>query len=385
MIDPNLEKLFSYIRRLPEQLETYRELLLANLVMLSEIPSPTFHEQERIAFLEQRFTECGLDNCSTDETGNGFGILPGTDGKETILVTAHADTSFSKKEDHNCRLDANEVRGPGVAENTLGLAVLATIPTILEGIGISFRNDLILMGATKSLERGNQGGLRFFLSNKNRPLSWAISLEGIPLGRLQFRSMASLGGIISCHVNSRIAKLSAIDVLSKIIARLHEIRFLENSNSVLVLGGISGGVSYKVPARRGSLKFQFRSHSDAVVLEVAREIDEILDEVSQKPGISAFWEVIARTRSGGLDSSHSLVTLTRRVMNTLNIYPYADTFSSVISGYVEHSVPAICIGITEGENVSYSDEYIVIDPIMKGIAQLIGILMIIDGGYCAEH
>ena len=60
-----------------EQLKESKEILLANAVMLGEIPAPTFAEEDRIQFLANRFTEEGLQNISIDEAGNAMGILPG--------------------------------------------------------------------------------------------------------------------------------------------------------------------------------------------------------------------------------------------------------------------------------------------------------------------
>ncbi len=385
MSNPHLEKIFAHIRQLPKRVDRYRELLLANLLMISEIPAPVFDEQKRIAFIEQRFTECNLQNCSTDEMGNGLAILPGVEGKKTILVTAHADTPFPAAQNHTCRVDAGKIHGPGVADNSLGLAVLVTLPTILEGLGIPIRNDLLFMAATASLDHGNQGGLRFLLANSERKISSAISLEGAPLGRLQYRSMASLGAVISCQVNTKITNLGAIDVLSSIISELHAMDLPEGDNTALVLGSINAGASYKIPARNGMLKFQIRSDLDKTVQDVATQIDAILDKYSQRDGISVYRDEIAGTVSGGLDSGHNFIKNTRRIMTLLGIEPQQNIFSAVISGYVEHSLPAICIGMTNGENINYPDEYVEIEPLMTGIAQLIGVLMIIDGEFSAEY
>ncbi|MFW5828161.1 MAG: peptidase, partial [Alkalispirochaeta sp.] len=89
--------------RLPEFQQGARELseiLLTNLVMAAEIPAPTFSERRRMEFLLDRFNEYELQNCSTDETGNALGILPGRTGKKSILVVAHMDTAFSENVDH---------------------------------------------------------------------------------------------------------------------------------------------------------------------------------------------------------------------------------------------------------------------------------------------
>jgi len=378
----DLEKILERVRRLPDELSRFREMLLANVAMITEIPAPTFAEQDRIAFLEQRFNECGLQNCSIDEVGNGSAILPGSEGAGTILLTAHADTPFPASINHTCTIDFERIIGPGVADNSLGLAVLATLPSILEGLKIRFRSDLLLLGAVHSLDAGNQQGLRFFLANSEHALTTCISIEGVPLGRLRFRSMASFGAVISCHVDRKLSRISAIDVLNQIILRLRDMKLQEQTNTELVLGVIEGGILYKVAARNARLKFQLRSDSDQSVMEISDEITGILDEVNRQIGISAHMNVIVRTRYGGLDSSHPLVSMARRVMRIQGIHLRNSIHSSVVSGYVEQDIPALCIGITNGENLNDTDEFVEIEPIMRGLAQLIGILLAIDGGYC---
>jgi len=385
MTDMDLEQIIARVNSLVKDLEPYREMLLANVVMIGEIPAPTFGEQERISFLKQRFTECGLHNCSTDELGNGLGILPGSEGTQTILLAAHADTPFAAAEDHTYTIDAGRICGPGVADNSLSLAVLATLPTILEGLDIRFRNDLLFMGASRSLEQGNQQGLRFLLANSNRPLAAGVSIEGVPLGRLRYRSMASLGGMIACNVNRRVSQKSAIEVLNQIIYQIGCIPLLEESHAGLVLGSVAGGASFKIPARNARLKFQLRSDSDQTLMESKEKVENLLDEVGKEKGVSAHLEVIASTMAGGLDSSHPLVLLTRRVMTTLGLQPRGSIYSATFSPYAEKDIPAVCIGITNGDNVNYPDEYIEIEPILTGVAQLIGILLAIDGGHCVEY
>ena len=66
------------IKALPEMLMPMRERLLANLVMLSQIPAPTGQEVERVRFLLDRFTEAHLSDASSDEAGNAVGRLRGT-------------------------------------------------------------------------------------------------------------------------------------------------------------------------------------------------------------------------------------------------------------------------------------------------------------------
>ena len=385
MSEVELETVLNQLQGLAARLEPFREMLLANLVMLGEIPAPTFGEQDRMAFLQQRFTESGLQNISVDEMGNGVAILPGTEGRQTILLTAHADTPFPATANHSYTLGSDKIHGPGIADNSLGLAVLATLPTFLDGLGIQLKNDLLLLGSTGSLEQGNQRGLRFFLSNTNVVPAAGISIEGATLGRLHYRSMASLGGKITCKVSRKVSQKSAIEVLNQVINRLVEIKLPGKSHTGLVLGEIAGGASYKIPARHTQLTFQLRSDADEVVADIRSQITALLDDESRERGVSCHLESMARTRAGGLESDHDLVFLTRRIMAHLGIHSRDSIYSAIMSGYVEHEIPAVCIGLTNGDNINYQDEYVEIEPILTGVAQLIGVLMAIDGGCCAKH
>ena len=149
--------------------------------MLGEIPAPTFAEEDRIQFLANRFTEEGLQNISIDEGGNAMGILPGQKGDHTILVVAHADTPFDAASDHAMFVTENRIL-VRIADNSLGLAAMASLPPILDRLDLKFDDDLLLLGVSKSL---GQGDLEVFASSDNNlVLRAALCLEGERLGRL---------------------------------------------------------------------------------------------------------------------------------------------------------------------------------------------------------
>jgi len=378
--------LLDRVRALPGELEQFREMLLANLIMFGELPGPTFGEGERIRFLQQRFTECELDNCSVDELGNGVGVRRGREGRRNILVTAHADTPFPETVAHTLALDADRVTGPAVADNSLGLAVLATLPTVLDRLDIPLASNLVLLGASRSLGRGNLGGLRFFLGHQPMVLDAAVALEGVQLGRLNYSSLAQLGGEIRCEVaEERLAvgdHPGAIAVLSRVIDRLQALPLPREPATSLVLGSISGGSTYKSPARRATLRFSLRSESDEQVATLAELLDGIVDEESERAEAVLEFEVIARTNAWALADDHPLVGAGRSVAGALGIPVRAGCCSSAVASFLEHQVPGLTIGITTGRNLGQEDEEVDIAPMRRGLAQLIGLLMAIDGGAC---
>jgi len=377
----------SSVRRLPSLLKGSREVLLANLVMIGEIPAPTFDEGRRIDFLAQRFTECGLDNCSRDEVGNGLAMLPGTEGNRNILVTAHADTPFPCSVNHTLNVDIDRVTGPAVADNSLGLAVIATLPTLLERLQIRLRSNLVLMGAARSLGRGDLEGLRFFLANNELPITASIVIEGIQQGRLNYSSLASLGGEILCKTRivgdaDALVSRGAIRVLTQLIERLDSIPLPVESRTRLVLAAVEAGNAFNMPAKSALLRFHLDSESGEVLADIEQQIRTIVEEVATKNQAAITFEVISRTNAGGLTADHPFVVNTRRIMAALGIAPDSEPYSASISSFIEQGIPAVTVGISSGTNVSELDESAAIDPMLRGVAQVIGILLAVDGGCC---
>jgi di/tripeptidase len=382
--------LSNILEKLPEIREGVRmqkELLLANLVMVSEIPAPTFGEEARIRFLQDRFSECGLQNTSTDERGNGLGILAGRTGERTILVAAHADTLIPEKSDHTVTMLSDRVQGLGVTDNSLGLAVVASLPNILEALDIHLDANLILMGASQSLGRGNLGGLRFFLSHNEIPLDAAICVEAMQLGRLSYTSVGMLRGDVTCRVPAeydwtRFGAMGSITILNEVINRIVEIKLPKRPLTSIVFGRISGGTTYGRVAPEATLGFEIRSEAPEMVQKIGSQIKDIAGEVSGRTRAEVVIDIFASRKPGGIAYAHPLCRATRKIMKALDIKPRISPSMSELAALIDAGVPAVTLGITEGANALKDDEAVSIEPMYSGVAQLIGTLMAIDGGCC---
>jgi di/tripeptidase len=281
------------------------------------------------------------------------------------------------------------VTGAGVADNSLGLSVLATIPTFLDELDIELNHNLILMGATRSLGRGNLEGLRFFLSNFEQPIKVGLGIEGVKLGRLSHTSIGMKRGEITCEVPeeydwSRFGDASAILTLNEVINHINEIRLPQRPRTSIVMGSVEGGSSFNTTALKAKLQFEIRSESSNMVQDIHQSMQEIVTEVSSRSGDTISLEIFAQREPGGIPFSHPLVRHTRRIMDQLNIEPRPGPSTSELSAFIDKDIPAITLGLTHGDNIHESNESIEIEPVYTGIAQIIGTLLAIDGGYCEE-
>lgn len=377
MLDPILKTLPRYHRDLQEM----RDFLLANTLMFGEIAAPTFREEERIQFLKDRFNEGGLTNISIDELGNGMATLPGQSGKSNILVVSRADTPFSLETNPVVTVHKDYFEGPGVGNSALGLAVIATLPQALDALDIVLESNLILMGATQSQGAGNLAGIRFFLDNNTHPISSAICLKGLTLGRLSYSSLGIAKGEITCSVAEK-GRKNAISSLMAVINGMEKIHLPEDSCSEVILGSLSGGTSYNVAPSTVLLRFEIRSKDEAVIYKALEQLREITDGVSRQTGSQIMLNIIARVHRGSLDERHPLIGTTRQILDALELEPREVPSSDELSALISKGIPSITLGLTTGKNAYALNEIVFIDPIFTGLAQLIGLLEAIDKGCC---
>lgn len=383
------ESIVKRIGGLPEALQGLQDVLLANLSMIAEIPAPTFDEAARAAFVQERFAELGYSDCSEDEVGNVAGVLRGSDtsADRNILLVAHVDTPVAATVDHTVMVQPDYVIGPSVADNALGVAVVAALPTVLERLGLSLRSTVFGLACSRGLGRGNLAGVRFFLDHAKLPLQFGLCVEGVQLGRLSYTSIGMIRGEIACEVPeeydwTRFGAGGAISTLNDIISRMLEIPTPDRPRTTIVLGRIEGGTSASTVATRAALQFEVRSESAATVRQLLQDISYIIEEVSSQTGADIKMNVFARRRPGGIAFTHPLVRRTRRLMQSLSLAPRLSPSTSELSAFIDHRVPAVTVGLTSGEAMGRRNEAVRIAPIYTGLAQLLGIMLAMDGGYC---
>jgi len=379
------------LKTLPDALVPLRERFLANLVMISQIPAPCGEEAERVQFLLDRFTEAHMSDASSDEAGNAVGRLAGTTGERTILLVSHLDTIVPAGEAHDVRVEADRVIAPAVGDNALGAAIVSLMPAVLAHLGIRLRSDLLLVGSTRSLERGNHAGVRFFLDHLPQPVNVGICVEGMQLGRLNFFSIGTARADITCSVRDTLeasrsyGSENALVVLNHIINRILAISTPSRPYTVIRLGKLHAGVAYDVEPDQAELGLEIISHSDEMIEQICGQIDDIVVEMSARHTVDAALDVFFSTKAGGIPFSHPLVRCVLEVMSQLDIEPDQGHSPSELSELISRDIPAVTLGITRGKRGSkHEPDYVLIGPLLTGVAQLVGAILAIDSGVCDE-
>ncbi|MCL6454800.1 MAG: M20/M25/M40 family metallo-hydrolase [Alicyclobacillus sp.] len=284
-------------------------------VMLTEIPAPPFHEDERGARYQEMLEELGLNNPRVDDEGNVLSEWLGTeeDGP-AVFVGGHLDTVFPPETDVTVHVRDGVYFAPGIADNGRGLAAtlslarafrhaqLRTVGTVvfgatvgeeglgdLRGVKALFRNQAgnvasdFADGATGLSVDGSEApaaGLTLRESEAGiaRPvLDGFISIEPGEASRATYLGTGSHryrvifrgpGG----HSFGAFGIPSAIHALGRAIAKIADIEVPSEPRTTFTVGEIRGGTSVNTIAAEATMMVDMRSNSEEALLELERQV-----------------------------------------------------------------------------------------------------------------
>jgi di/tripeptidase len=183
---------------------------------------------------------------------------------------------------------------------------------------------------------------------------------------------------------NRFGASGAIGHLARLVNGIMEIPIPREPKTRIAFGSLRCGTSYDTVPRRGALRFEIRSEDDAMLAELEAKLQDIIDEFSLQNGTTVTMEIIARSNNCGIPFSHPLVKTTRQIMDALDITPSVTPSAGDLSALIDAGTQGVTVGITHVENSREENETITIEPIFRGLAQLIGLLQAIDSGHCDE-
>lgn len=365
------------IETFPKAIKSIRETIITNLILLGQIPAPTYKERRRANFFMERLAEFQVDECTTDGYRNPIGIIRGTSSeKPAIFLVAHLDTIFSKDIDHNFTVRKRTITGPGIMDNSVGVGVLMSIPEILKKLDLKFESDIVLAGVIQSIGKGNLRGVRHLVKTWPDPIRGAICIEGGEIGRFNYYCDAMIRVEVHCHISAvgqeTTHRPNAILVLNEIINEILQLRLPLKPRTKIIIGKISGGFKHGKIAFGSKLGFEIQSGSDKMAREVYKDIQDIVTGMGHEKNVYLKISVISNVHAAGLPYNHPLVKNTVAVMKKLDLKPAREASESELSIFLSRKIPAVTLGITRGNNYQTEKAVMEIEPMFKGIAQIFG-------------
>ena len=348
-------------------------------VQIQQIPAPTFGESKRAEFIHKLFTQerKELKNICIDETGNVLARLTGKGNGKPLIVSAHMDTVFPADTDLRVKRQSERVYGPGLGDNSLGVAALFGLLWSLRERNIPLSGDVWFVANVCEEGLGDLRGMKAVVDRFGAGVRAYLVLEGLALGHVYHRAVGvkryrvtarTSGG----HSWSDYGQPSAVHELARLVVQLTSLDLPNHPRTTMNVGKIAGGTSVNVIASEAVLDLDLRSEGQESLMELVSAVEQLIQSVNaNRHGVTLEAEVIGQRPAGEINSNHPLVKLAEESLREQGL----DT--ALISGSTDANVPlsmgypAIVLGVTTGGGAHTKHEYINTAPIDQGMEQLV--------------
>ncbi len=349
--------------------------LLELLVQIQQIPAPTFQEKKRAQFVHKRFQNEGLSDVSMDAVGNVYACLPGKGSGRPLIISAHLDTVFPLDTDLTITRETNRIIGPGIGDNSLGVAALFGLLWLLREEDHFHPGDIWLVANVGEEGLGDLLGMRAVVDRFGKDVLAYLVLEGLSLGYIQHRALGvrryritakSEGG----HSWSDYGRPSSIHAIAALVTNISSLKLPLEPRTTLNVGRISGGTSVNVIAAEAWMELDLRSEDSNTLAELIRDLERLI-KLAGKPGVKFEKEIIGQRPSGALEISHPLISLADECLREQDFQPLLTVGSTDANIPLSRNYPSLVLGVTTGGGAHTTEEFIYIDPIIQGMAQLV--------------
>ncbi len=352
----------------PEDLERF----LQGWVELAGIPAPPFAEEKRALWVKQRMQDLGLSDIDVDAVGNVSGWLPGE--LPAIVLVAHVDTVFDANLDHQPRRQDGRLAGPGIGDNSLGVAAMLEIGHQLKAFE-RFR-AIYFVGTVGEEGLGDLRGVRNFVDRVGERAGAIIAIEGHFLGRIVNSSVGSRRWRIGFrgsggHSWHDYGKPSAVHGIGKLIQCLASLKLPDEPRTTLNVGRVEGGEGINVLARRASLEVDLRSTDQATLVAMSKEIERIARQSAQSEGLSVDLTTVGHRPAASIAADHPLVQAALEALSAVGESSVLTAASTDANYPASKGIPSICIGIGRGGGMHTQEEWIEEASVATGLRQLL--------------
>ncbi|MEO8607953.1 MAG: M20/M25/M40 family metallo-hydrolase [Chloroflexota bacterium] len=349
-------------------------------IAIQQIPAPTFNESRRAQYVAEQFKTVGLKDVQIDDFFNVYGLLPGAQ-KLGVMVSAHTDTVFDEHTDLQIRRENDLIFGPGLGDNSMGVAGLLGLAKSLQTLKIIPACDIWFVANTREEGLGDLGGMKAAFAKLKPHIGQVINLEGMAYGHVYHAGIAVRRLHITAtaeggHSWLNYGRASAIHGIVELGARITGLRPPQTPRTTFNIGMIDGGQTINAIATKASLWLDMRSEESSTLVAFEQEVRAQVDAVS-KPYMPFTIEVVGDRPAGSIAPEHPLVQTAMAVLTRVGIQGTLENGSTDANVPLSQGVPAVTIGVTRGGNAHRLDEYIETQPIADGLRQLVLLTLVV--------
>jgi len=352
-------------------------------IQVQQIPAPTFHEAQRAEFLRGLFIREELIDVSVDESGNVFARLESKRSEKPLIVSAHMDTVFPLETDLQVTRGAELIHGPGLGDNSLGVAALFGLIWMLRERNINLGGDIWFVANVCEEGLGDLRGMKAVVerfgaepsTGSGRGVLAYLVLEGLALGHIYHRAVGVKRFRVTVHTSgghswSDYGQPSAVHELSKLVVQLASLDLPSQPRTTMNVGKISGGTSVNVIASEATLDLDLRSEGQESLAALVSAAEKLI-QAANRQGVNVEAEVIGQRPAGEMGANHPFIKLAEDCLREQGLEAVLTSGSTDANVPLSRGHPAIVLGVTTGGGAHTTQEYINTAPVQQGMEQLV--------------
>ena len=370
-----------------DYIEQHQQAHLDKQVQIAEIPAPGFHEEQRAAALVKEFERVGLTGVATDPMGNVLGWRRGHSPK-ALVIAAHLDTVFPAGTDVKVKRKDGRLNGPGLVDDTRGLAAILALAEALKHAGIQTEHTLLFVADVGEEGLGSLRGIRYlFHEGKYRDrLEAFISIDSTSGNQITASEMGSRRCKITVkgpggHSYLNFGRVNPIHAMGRIIAKFAEIDVPANPKTTYNVGRIGGGTSVNSIPFECWMEVDMRSSDEGELdklehklLEFARAGVDEENRLRTRSGtkLELVTDRLAVRKSARDQETAPLVRAAQWAVRAIGLQPELVVGSTDSNAPMNMGIPAITIGGggTSG-NLHSLEEWFDPKDAYKGVQQIL--------------
>ncbi|MEJ2749930.1 MAG: M20/M25/M40 family metallo-hydrolase, partial [Anaerolineae bacterium] len=347
-----------------------------------------FAEAERAAFIESQFQAIGLHDVQQDELHNVYGRYPArqSSAHPPVIVSAHSDTVFPAETDLTIQCDGTIISGPGIGDNSMGVAGLLHLAQTLLAHKIALPADVWFVANVGEEGLGDLRGMRAVVDQFGQQAAYIVIEGGLygqiaheAIGVRRFRVEVAVGG---GHSWGSFGQKSAVHELAYLITAVDQLSVPESPKTTYNVGVIEGGTSINTIAATACMQLDLRSEDSGQLERLVDEVTDLVDMAQKKLGQHGRITMtpIGNRPSGSIPRSNPLVTWATDALRFVDCRHVA-----YIAGSTDANIPlsrgitAVCIGLTESGNAHRQDEFVDVSQLPNGMRQALLLLLAAAG------
>ncbi len=358
-----------------------REGLISLFTDLVKIPSPSWHEQKVIEYIENYFMKGGIKTkrFKCKDSFNLLATIPGKSQKPAILFSAHTDTVVPCENvnpvitDKRISSDGTTILG---SDDKSAIAMFMEAARVVKESGIEHGDIEILL--TCAEEVGLKGIKNFDISKLRSRMAFVFDSGG-SVGQVVIK--APYHSIMEITITGKAAHagmepekgINAIKVMSEIIAALPNGRI--DSETTINVGQVSGGKATNIVAEEAWFKLEIRSINKNKLADLEKKVKDIIVRITG--GHRAKQKIIRTLEYNGysIEKNHRISQITVNALNRIGIKHRFAVSGGGSDTNIFNGAGVKAINLSCGmQKVHTKNEYILIKDLVKGTELVLSLI-----------